>query len=712
MSAPTAGTPGWFDRPMRWAQLTLAENDPASYDQQFWVDYFAATHSDAVCLSAGGVVAYYPTQIPLHHRSAWLGERDLFGELVAACRALDMVVVARTDSHAVHQDVQDAHPDWIAVDASGQPRRHWASPDLWVACALGPYSLDFMTAVHGEIMARYAVDGIFTNRWDGSGMCYCAHCRRNFAQAYGLDLPLRVDAQDPRWRAYVGWYQERLFAVWRLWDAEIRAINPGARFIPNAGGGALSYLDMKTVGELADTLFADRQGRSGVMPPWSSGKDAKEYRATLGAKPIVGIFSVGIESDYRWKDSVQSDAETRIWVADGIANGLRPWFTKFAGAVYDRRWLKTVAEIYAWHQRVERYLRNTVPLARVAVVYSQQTAAFYGGEAAQAKVEDHTLGMYQALIDGRVPFEMVHDRLLDPAHIGEFKLLILPNIAALSDAQCEQLRRFVAQGGSLLATYETSLYDEHGDARPDFGLADLFGAHFERRMPGPLKNSYLRLERERPPGPPSLGGDVHPLLAGFDETERIINGLFWLEVEADDSAVGAPLTLIPPYPDLPMEMVYPRVAQTDTPAVFLREVGAGRVVYFPWDVDRTFWEVMAVDHGRLLANAIAWATNETPPVTVTGLGMLDVTIWRQAQSLTVHLVNLTNPMTMKGPFRELIPAPAQRVSIRLSAGTRAVRVQLLVSGELCAVEERDGRIAVSVPSILDHEVIAIDLEEI
>src|SRR3954464_12165113 len=112
----------WFDRPMRWAQLTLAENDAQSYDQQFWVDYFARTHSDAVCLSAGGVVAYYPTQIPLHDRSAWLGDRDLFGELVTACRKLNLIVVARTDSHAVHQAVYDAHPDWIAVDASGQKR--------------------------------------------------------------------------------------------------------------------------------------------------------------------------------------------------------------------------------------------------------------------------------------------------------------------------------------------------------------------------------------------------------------------------------------------------------------------------------------------------------------------------------------------------------------------------------------------------------------
>ena len=61
---------GWFDRPMRWAQLTLVENDPGKYDPQFWLDYFRRVHADAACLSAGGCVAYYPTEVPLHHRSA------------------------------------------------------------------------------------------------------------------------------------------------------------------------------------------------------------------------------------------------------------------------------------------------------------------------------------------------------------------------------------------------------------------------------------------------------------------------------------------------------------------------------------------------------------------------------------------------------------------------------------------------------------------
>ncbi len=704
IAGSVSGKEGWFDRPMRWSQLTLAEGDVQAYDQQFWLDYFVQTHSDAVCLSAGGVVAYYPTKVPLHHRSVWLGERDLFGELVEGCRKHGMIVVARTDSHAVHQDVFDAHPDWVAVEANGQPRRHWASPDMWVACALGPYNLEFMTEIHREIMTRYMVDGIFTNRWDGSGMCYCQHCQANFAAAFGMDLPRKVDPQDLRWRNYTKWCQERLFAVWRLWDAEIREINPDARFIPNGGGGALSQLDMKTVGEMADTLFADRQGRSGIMPPWASGKDAKEYRATLGRKPIIGIFSVGLEGPYRWKDSVQSAAEIRIWVAEAIANGLRPWYTKFTGTVYDKRWLKTVSDIYNWHHRWERYMRNEKPLARVGLVYSQQTAAFYGGAEAEAKVEDHTLGMYQALIEARVPFEMVHDHLLDLNHIRQFKLLILSNIAALSDEQCDQLRQYVKMGGSLLGTYETSLYDEEGRERKDFGIADIFGAHFKGRLPGPMKNSYLRLERD----PATNAG--HPILDGLDETERIINGLFWLDIEPADPLMHPPLTLIPSYPDLPMEMVYPRIERTNTAAVYLREMGSSRIVYFPWDIERTFWESLCVDHRTLLANAIAWSVNEEQPVTVTGPGLLDITVWRQKESMTVHLVNLTNPMTMKGPFREFFAVPEQRVKVRLPENARVKNVQLLVRDQMPQSEVTAGYIIVTVPSILDHEVIAIDFE--
>ncbi len=700
---PPPAAPSWTDKPMRWAQLTLVENDPGSFNPSFWFDYFRRTHSDAACLSAGGCVAYYPTQVPFHHRSAWLGDRDVFGELVDGCRKQGMVVIARTDPHATYDDVKAAHPDWIAVGADGQPRRHWASPEMWVTCGLGPYNFEFMTEVKKEIMTRYRVDGIFINRWDGAGLCYCEHCRANFRAASGLELPLSESQGDPAHRAYVLWRQERLFGLWRLWDAEVRRINPDSCVIPNTGGGAASSLDMRRIGELAPTLMADRQSRRGLMPPWANGKNGKEYRAAMGQKPIVGIFSVGLDEVYRWKDAVQNPEETRLWVADGIANGMRPWFTKFGGSINDPRWLKPVEDIYGWCHGAERYLRNERPLARVAIVYSQQTAWFYpAARGAPNAVEDAALGWYQALVEARIPFEMVHDRLLDAGHLAPFRTLILPNIAALSDAQCVQLRQFVARGGGLVATSETSLLDEWGVQRKDFGLADLFGATWLGRSEGPMRNAYVRLEHESAP--------AHPLLLGLEDAPRIINGVWRVDVAANAPHPPAPLTLIPSYPDLPMEKVYARQPRTNIPQVYMRDTpGAGRVAYFPWDIDRTYWDVLAVDHGRLLRNAVAWATNEDPPVTVSGPGVLDVTMWRQRDSLTVHLVNLTNPMMMKGPVRELIPVPEQRVRVRMPEGLKARSLRLLVAGTSPDFREAAGWLEVTVPPFSVHEVVGIDV---
>jgi len=553
-----------------------------------------------------------------------------------------------------------------------------------------------------EIVTMYKVDGIFSNRWAGSGMCYCEHCQKNFRDFSGLDLPRTANPQDPARRQYIVWHQQRLFELWKVWDREIKAANPHSSFIANAGGGALSDLDMKTIGELAPTLFADRQARHGLMPPWTNGKNGKEYRATMGRKAIGGIVSVGVEETYRWKDSVQNGDEIRLWIADGIAQGLRPWFTKFNAKPIDRRWLPVIEELYSWHYKNEKYLRNEKSLARTAIVYSQQTASFYGGERARQKVEDAALGYYQALVEARIPFEMVHDRLLDRAHLDPFRTLILPNIAALSDSQCDQLRQFVERGGNLVATHETSLYNEWGARRKDFGLSQLFGASFDGGLEGPMQNSYLNIERD-----PSTGR-FHPLLHGLEDATRIINGVNRVKVKSLDTSAPSPLTLIPSYPDLPMEMVYTRLPKTNIPGVYARQLGRGRVVYFPWDIDRTFWEVLDMDHARLLKNAVLWASNGDQPLEVTGAGILDVALWEQKNSMTVHLVNLTNPMMMKGPIREIIPCPAQHIRVKLPEGKRAAGVQLLVAGGRPKFRLTDHTIEVDIRSVGLHEVIAID----
>lgn len=694
-----AGAAPWFDRPMRWGQLTLVENDPPKLDVGYWLDYFKRCHCDAVTLSAGGVVAYYPTKVPLHYRSSYLGDRDSFGELCRGCQKLGMVVVARVDPHAAHEDMFRAHPDWLAVDEQGKIRHHWVMPELYVTCSHGGYNREFLTEVMREIVTDYHVDGIFANRWADTGgftVCYCAHCRSSF----GREIPRTRDPRDRNWRDYTVWYQESLFSLMKLWDDAIRKIKPDATFLPNSGGGVGNSLDWKRFGEMSRTLVSDHQGRSGVMPPWSNGMSAKVFRSAAGNKAIIGIFGINVATQHRWMKSVKGAAEQQIWVAEGVANGFRPWFTKFGAVQEDERWMPQVERFYQWHKSAEKYLRDREPAARVAIVYSQQTSLYYGGPQARANVSDAVNGMYHALVEARIPFEMVHDQKLED--LSRFKLAILPNVAALSDKQCEQLRLFTLAGGSILATFCTSLYDEWGAPRKDFGLAGVLGIRYKGKILGPLRNSYLAF-RGKP------GERRHPILAGFDDAAYTVNTIRAVDTEATTSQHEAPITLIPSYPDLPMEYVYERSPRGDTPQVFLRDAGRSRTVYFPMDLDRTFWEVMLEDHGRLLANAARWALNEETPVTVAGPGLLDVTVWRQRDAVVVHLVNFTNPMMMKGPMRQLTPVGAQRVRVRLRSGERAAGAKLLVGGQGAELRPGSGWVELTVPSVLDHEVVAIDL---
>jgi hypothetical protein len=74
----------------------------------------------------------------------------------------------------------------------------------------------------------------------------------------------------------------------------------------------------------------------------------------------------------------------------------------------------------------------------------------------------------------------------------------------------------------------------------------------------------------------------------------------------------------------------------------------------------------------------------------------------------VHLVNLTNPMMMKGPLREFLPLPAQQLTVRLPEGRKCRAVKLLASGQTPRLQQAAGQVRLTLPAILDHEVVAID----
>jgi hypothetical protein len=678
-------TADWHRTATRWTQLTLAEDDPVKFDPQQWIEIFKRTGSNATCLSAGGYVAYYPSKVPLHYVSKFIGDTDPFGALVEGARKLNMHVMARIDPHAIHQDAADAHPEWIAVDKDGNPRRHWAYPDVWITCAYGDYNAEFMPQIVKEVTREYDIDAIFANRWQGHGVCYCESCKTKFKAATGFDIPIVADANDRVWREWSAWRRSILTKMVVDWDHDVKAIRPHASFIPNMGGVSLMEFDLELIEKHCPFLVVDQQGRRGTEPVWKAGRNGKRIRATFPKRSVILITSVGPEEEHRWKDSVTTGPEIQAWMLNGAAHGMAPWFTKFNGVVPDERWIEPVSEAFALQSQLEPVFDAMPASAEIAVIDPSTTLRHWASDQRHVAEADD-FGFYHALVEARLPFELVSDQVMTEENLDRFKLVILANASCLSDEQCAQLRAYVERGGSVVAANETSLRDEDGAVRKDFGLADVFGASLASPSRGPVKNTYI-----------AINGD-HPINAGYEGANRIIGGTHLMAIKPASDA-SAPFLYVPDFPDLPMEEVYPREEPSEA-AIVARETGmGGRVVYFPWNIGRIFWEVMAEDHSRLIGNAVRWALGKTPEVTVEGDGVLDVSVRRAEEGVAVVLFNLTNPMMMKGPIRKSQPVGTQTVSVAVPEGVSSAQARLIVADRTVPVTVREGWAKLDVPEI-------------
>ena len=386
---------------------------------------------------------------------------------------------------------------------------------------------------------------------------------------------------------------------------------------------------------------------------------------------------------------------------------------------------RTAESVYRWHQDHEEFLVNRQPIASVGVVWSQQNTDFFGRDEVDLLVELPWRGLTQALIRARIPYLPIHADHLD-RDASRFSVLVLPNLAAMSDRQVSSVRRVVEHGGGLIATGESSLFNEWGDPRPDFALADLFGTHVvdtgragdearRKKIANDTAHTYLRINPERRAlvdGPkvgtePEARGERHEVLRGFDETDLLPFGGV-LEPLRVDPAAQVLLTFVPPLPIYPPETAWMREPMTDIPGLIMNAVaGRGRVAFLPADLDRRFGRDNLPDHGNLLANLIRWAAKDEIPLTVEGPGLIDCHLYRQPGRLILHLVNLTSAGTWRQPVHELIPIGPLRVRVKLPADVPGKRGRLLVAGKTVPATTRAGWSRLEIGSVLDHEVAVI-----
>ncbi|MFB9377959.1 beta-galactosidase [Kineococcus gynurae] len=715
-SAPTPAGAGrwaepWYRRARRFGQTNLVEADPGRFDVGFWRRQWRRTGIDAVFVNCGGIAAYYPSAVEGHQLAPGIDRRDLFGEVLTAARADGLAVVARMDSNRGDEQVFRAHPDWFCVDAAGEPYRRG---DKYATCVSSDYYDEFMPSIFREVIDRYAPDGFADNGWAGidrDKICYCANCARRFADATGRDLPRATDFDDPDHLAWLDWNYARRTELWDANNAVTRgAGGPDCLWLGMLHGqiahNAAVFQDTAELAARTPIILLDHQRRHGDEGFEQNAEVVKRLHGVLGYdKPVfecTALYDMGYPA---FRLSSMPRAEVELWMTEGWAGGSSPWWHHIGSVHEDRRQYENAVDLFGWHREHQDLLTDRTPVARVGVVWSQRNFDLHGrGDGPNTVIAPYA-GFTRVLVTENVPFVPVH---VDRIATTDVDVLVLPDLAVMSDAQCDAVREFAARGGSVVATGATSSRDVDGRERDDLALADLFGARRTGGSRGGIRppiasievwdrHSYLRVE-----DPPT---GRHPVLAGLGDTDTLSFGGFLPEVRASEDSTVL-LTYVPEFPIFPPETSWMRTPRTDVPALLVREgPGGGRVVYLPADLDRCSHREEQPDHARVLAGCLEWVLDGRNPVRVESPAPVNVNLWAHRSGQVLHLNNLLYSSTVPGRQDRIVPYGPIDVAVRVPEGERVAFVRGLVDAGDLEFTVTDGWVEFRVARLGSHEVV-------
>lgn len=720
----------WFRRLTRWGQTNITEKDPITYDIEWWRNHWKKTQVQGVIINAGGIVAYYPTKIPYHYQAQYLQGRDLFGDLCKAAHEDGLAVFARMDSNRANEEFYNAHPDWFAINANNEPYR---AGELYVSCINSPYYHEHIPAILKEIWELYQPEGFTDNSWSGLGrnqICYCEYCKKDFFDKTKQQIPNKSNWDDLVYRKWIKWSYEKRLEIWDLNNRITKSVGGQNCIWSGMNSGSISnqcntFRDYKEICKRADIIMLDHQARNDTSGFQNLADIGKTIHGVLGWDKLIpnsmAMYQAG-RPYFRILSKPQQEAH--MWMIEGISGGIQPWWHHIAAYHEDRRMYHTAEPIFRWHKANEELLINRKPVASIGVVWSQDNTDFYGRDEAENKVNLPYRGIIQAMIRSRIPYLPIHADYID-RDSSQLKLLILPNVGSLSVKQAESIKRFVANGGNLFATGESSLYNEWGDKLNDYALSDLFKTNYskdnsEKKQEDVARSNtslhtYLRLNpeiRKNIYGPqtgtePEIIGERHSILKGFEQTDIYPFGgtLTPLKVSEDAQIL---MTFIPEFPTYPPETAWMRVPSTDIPGLIINTMSNGsRIAFMPADIDRQYARFNFPDHGDLLANIIRWSIKDELPISVIGPGLIDCHLYKQTGRLIIHLVNLTSTATWRQTLDEYIPVGPITVKIKLPNGISGDFPNLMVTGQRIVGNLSNGWSSFQISTILNHELVIL-----
>jgi len=689
--------------------MTMRADDAKAWDADNMVELARSFSLGALGFSVGGVTAFYPTAVEGHPVSPSLGGRDLVGQTVDALHRAGIRAIGRIDPSLGSREALERFPDRFARDADGQPvRLH----DFYLTCLNGAHHGEFMLKVVHEIVERYPLDGLWANAaqfapW-GTARCYCENCVRLFREECGDAFP-KEDWNDPAWKRYNEWRYARVADWNRRVKAVIVATRPSCAWLPlsqvieswdhtRTGGW-----DVDLTSPHADGVVLEAQRRYCNL--WWPGMEAR-YAHAMGPERGAGIT---VSYFYPWWRFTHAPvAENRVWAAQIVANGARPWLhlTGYFSEYFDRRGIEPMRALFRFFRSRADIYEQRRSAAEVALIYSRNTLDYEGGSDPDLNYLDGFRGAYNALMDGRVPFDLVSDKRLRGEDLARYKTVLLPNLACMSDETAVDLEKYMEAGGHVVATYRTGFCDVWGCERAEPLVAKFLGARYAGRTQRNLKAAYAL-----------VGRSDHAVLAGVGDTDLLPLAGSVCHFEAGDAADADVLRLVPPVEARPGSgMSVPefnaagRVAET--PLLLTRDVGRGGIVYFPWEPDRIGFHFGLRDPMRLIAAAVRATKCRRPElVSIHGVGLIDVSVMDAPGSRVLHLVNFSSAGGVRSGHRraveEIIPLHDLAVDLRLPENVQCDDVELAVAGIRATFAAENGRVRFTIGVLNEFESVLV-----
>jgi hypothetical protein len=496
----------WHQQPLRILQTVLRQPDAANYNVDSVVQYMQEVNANVLVINGGGVVDYFQNTLPMANVNPYIGERDLLADIVEGCHQSGIKVIARVDFRGVHQERYNLHPDWFAKDENNEPIiLNYTTPGLYAPCYNGYYRNEHTVAFISQLFEKYHIDGIWHNAVNFHNTCYCDRCQDLYFEAYQGKIPGKASSKD-EWEMYYKWnekmassqlakmratvkkygddksYAGEVFDMYRVEQQKHTGINLYS---------AAEYFDfLVTVSFIANNSFP--VDYKDIYYPSAIVRFLKSLDPD---KPPVILFG-GNGTEHRY--IYDAPLDSRLWLWETAAMGGGFWNCYFNGSfpgnTLDQRNAYLASDAYKYVLDNQSLIHNLQPVTDVAIFYSKATGQMLGDDDFSLPLK----GIFRLLEEGHYQYGFVSDRQLTIEKLNQFKVLIMPNVAALSDEHAGIIHNWVAAGGKLIATFQTSLFDEFGVQREDFGLADLFGIGYSGTTANTETDCYQKIITRNP----------------------------------------------------------------------------------------------------------------------------------------------------------------------------------------------------------------------